>query len=509
MTQLAHRSKHQRFAPAPVPPPAAVVRRVPVTLIEGDGVGLEVAAAVRRVLEAAGAPVVWEEAPGHEAGLTTGTAAGLPQETVDAIERTGVLLKGPLARAPGFRVPRTTVTFRRAFETFATVRPARELPGVHTAFSGRGVDLVIVSEHAEDLYVGAEHMQTPSVAQALRLVSRAGCERVARLAFEVAEDEARRSLTCATGADALVLTDGLMQRAFGEVAAEYPRVTAAHRAVDEVAHDLVRRPEDFDVILTSGVGGDILGDLAMGLVGGRNVAASASVGHRVAIFEPAHGPGRDVAGRDLANPTAMLRAAVMLLRHIGAIEVAGRIEWALEETLRRGVRTRDLGGGPLCVGTSAFADDVIARLEQPHREGAHATTAVGERHLRAARLHPVPESVPRSDARAHARETTVGMDVFVQSDWTPAQLGPALSGMTAGTRLCLRTIWSRGAQVHPGADGRPSLADHYCCRFVARGCDGLEDRDLFTVLERIALAFRWVHVERLREFDGIPGYTHA
>ena len=509
MTRLAHRFRHQRFAPAPVPPVPAAARRIPVTLVEGNGVGPEVAAAMRRVLGAAEAPVTWEEAPGDRSDLTTRSATGLPQETLDSIERTGVLLKGPLAGPPGFRPPSTSMALRRAFETFATVRPVRELPGVHTAFSGRGVDLVIVSEHAEDLYVGAEHMQTPTVAQALKLVSRAGCERVTRFAFEVAEDEARRSITCATSAERLGLTDGLMERIFGEVAAEYPRVVAEHRRVDDVAHDLVCRPELFDVILTAGVGGDILGELATGLVGGRNVAASASVSHHVAIFEAVHGPGRDIAGRDLANPTAMLRCAVMMLRHIGAVDVAGRVERALEQTLRRGVRTRDLGGGPRCVGTAAFADDVIAQLEAHGADGASDTTADVGRHTRAARLHPVPQAMPRSEAEPHARETTVGMDVFVQSDWTPAQLGAALGGMTAGTRLCLRAIWNRGAQVYPEVEGRPSLTDHHCCRFVARGCDRLDDHDLFTLLERIALAFRWVHVERLREFDGIPGYTQA
>jgi isocitrate dehydrogenase len=247
-------------------------------------------------------------------------------------------------------------------------------------------------------------------------------------------------------------------------------VLAEHRRVDEVAHDLVRRPEDLDVILAAGVDGDVLGDLAAALVGGRGVAASASVGHHVAIFEAAHGPGRDIAGRDRANPTAMLLSAVMMLRHVGAFEVAGRIERALEQALRSGVRTRDLGGGAPCVGTSAFADDVIARLEEPRAHDAFGVTAATGGRTRWARLRPASESVVRSGVEAHVHERTVGMDVFVQSDWTPAQLGAALGGMTAGTRLCLRAIWNRGVQVYPDVEDRSSHAAATSWTIVTCSC---------------------------------------
>jgi isocitrate dehydrogenase len=512
MATLAHHDTSPAPFPAPPRTPHVERRRVPATLIEGDGVGPEITAAVRRVLDAAGARLEWEEAP---AGERAGGATGLPAETLASIERTGVVLKGPLATPPGRGMKSANVTLRKLFETYANVRPARELPGVLTPFSGRGVDLVIVRENVEDLYAGIEHMQTPTVAQALKLITRAGCERVARFACELAEDEGRRAVTCATKANILKLTEGMMQRVFEEVAAEYPRLAAEHLLVDNLAHQLVRRPEAFDVVVTTNLHGDILSDLAAGLVGGLGVAPSANVGREVSIFEAVHGAAPDIAGRDLANPTALLLSAVMLLRHAGDDQAAARVERALERALRDGVRTRDLGAGS-GVGTAAFADAVIERLDEgaaddgPDEDAALAGPGgrrVRRAPCRAARLLPVPEPPGRSTRPPSER--TVGLDVFVQSDWTPAQLGEALAGISAGTPLRLLMISNRGTQVFPHVGGRPSLADHYRCRFEARSLDGLTDRDLLVLLERVGLAFRWVHVERLREFDGAPGFTLA
>jgi isocitrate dehydrogenase len=482
-------------------------RSAPVTLIAGDGIGPEVVAAVQRVLAAAGAQIAWEEAPAGTSAV--GAPGGLPRETIDSIERTGTLLKGPLTTPAGSGMKSANVTLRKLFETFANVRPARELPGIWTPFTGRGVDLVIVRENVEDLYAGIEHMQTPTVAQALKLVTRAGCERVARFACELAEDEGRPRITCATKSNILKLTEGMMQRVCEEVAADYPRLAFEHLLVDNVAHQLVRRPETFDVIVTTNMNGDILSDLAAGLVGGLGVAPSANIGHEVAIFEAVHGAAPDIAGRDLANPTALLLSASMMLRHLAQVTAADRVELALEATLRAGFRTRDLGDGPLCLGTAAFADRVIERLDAAHQDVAVGGRA-SPRRPRGARLHPEPERpVPARASTPQPREVTVGLDVFVQSDWLPEQIGHALGGMTAGTPLELLMVSNRGTQVYPSVGGAPGLVDHYRCRFVARNGATLAERDLFQLLERIALAFRWVHVERLREFDGRPGFTQA
>jgi isocitrate dehydrogenase len=478
-------------------------------VLPGDGIGPEITAAVRRVLDAAGARVVWEEAP---AGRAVGGPAGLPRETLDAIGHTGVVLKGPLAAPAGGGTKDPNVTLRKLLEAFANVRPARGLPGVRTPFSGRGVDLVVVRENVEDLHAGVEHMQTPTVAQALKLVTLGGCARVVRFACELARDEARHKVTCATKADVLRLTEGMMQRAFAEVAAEYPELEAEHLSADNVARQLVRHPEQFGVIVTTNSHGDILGDLAAGLVGGLGVAPSANVGHDVAIFEAVHGAAPDLAGRDLANPTALLLSAVMLLRHVGDAGAAGRVARALEQTLRAGLYTRDLATpSAKWLGTSAFADAVVARLDAPAREHGDDAEAwpPATARRRAARLQPAPE--PPAPRRAPPAERTVGVDVFVQFAGSPQQLGEALASMAAGTPLRLLTISNRGTQVYPDPGGRPSLADHYHCRFVARDDmgEGLVNRDLLDLLDRVGLALRWVHVERLREFDGVPGFTQA
>ena len=477
--------------------------RVPVTLLPGDGIGPEVADAVRRVLDAANARVHWEVVPG---GTSGGATTGLPRETLDAIARTGVLLKGPLATPVGRGMKSANVTLRKLFETFANVRPSRELPGVWTPFTGRGIDLVIVRENVEDLYAGIEHMQTPDVAQALKLVTRPGCERVVSFACELAEDEGRARITCATKSNILKLTEGMMQRVFEEVAADYPRLAAEHLLVDNVAHQLVRRPETFDVIVTTNLNGDILSDLAAGLVGGLGVAPSANIGHDAAIFEAVHGAAPDIAGRDMANPTALLLSAAMMLRHVGDGATAHRIERALETTLRKGIRTRDLGDGPLCLGTTAFTDCIIEHLDDQQDDDAVAGR-IPPRRPRGARLQPAPE--PIGAITRVPVERTVGADVFVQSDWEPTRLGMALGGMAEGTPLRLQMISNRGTQVYPHAGGRPALVDHFRCRFVARDGATVSERDLLTLLERIGLAFRWMHVERLREFDGVPGFTLA
>ena len=480
--------------------------RVPVTLMPGDGIGPEIAAVVRRVLDAAGARVHWEEVAG---GAAAGAATGLPAESLDSVARTGVLLKGPLATPVGRGMKSANVTLRKLFETFANVRPSRELPGVLTPFSGRGIDLVIVRENVEDLYAGIEHMQTPTVAQALKLVTRPGCERVVRFACEMAEDEGRRTITCATKSNILKLTEGMMQRTFEEVVADYPRLLASHMLVDAVAHKLVRRPEAFGVIVTTNLNGDILSDLAAGLVGGLGVAPSANIGSDVAIFEAVHGSAPDIAGHDAANPTALLLSAVMMLRHVGDASAADRVERALLVTLRDGIHTPDLAAGGAAVGTAAFGDAVIARLGRPADDDGDDAGAAPRRLPRAATHHLVPEPEPVSAVSRVPLERTVGLDVFVQSEWQPARLAMALDGMARETGLRLHMISNRGTQVFPEAGGRPALVDHYRCRFMARDGVPLADRDLLLLLDRIGLAFRWMHVERLREFDGVPGFTQA
>ncbi|MGZ5352591.1 MAG: isocitrate/isopropylmalate family dehydrogenase, partial [Actinomycetota bacterium] len=259
-----------------------------VTLIPGDGIGPECIRSAQRIVEAAGARVDWEE---HRAGaevFKAGLLSGVPAETIESIGRTRVVLKGPLETPVGFGEKSANVTLRKLFETYANVRPVRELPGVTTPYSGRGIDLVVVRENVEDLYAGIEHMQTPGVAQTLKLISRKGCEKIVRFAFELARAEGRENVACATKANIMKMTEGLLKHTFEEIAPEYPDIESWHVIVDNCAHQLVKRPEQFDVIVTTNMNGDILSDESSALVGGLGYAPSANIGSDVAIFEAVH-----------------------------------------------------------------------------------------------------------------------------------------------------------------------------------------------------------------------------
>ena len=467
--------------------------RTKVTLIAGDGIGPEVVGAAQRVLEAAGAPIEWEPADAGAAVFRQGVPSGVPAATIESIERTRLVLKGPLETPVGYGEKSANVTLRKLFETYANIRPVRELPGVPTAFAGRGIDLVVVRENVEDVYAGIEHQQTPEVAQCLKLISRPGCERIVRLAFEYARAEGRHSLVCATKANIMKLTEGLLKRVFEETALEYPDIESSHLVVDNCAHQLVRRPEQFDVIVTTNMNGDILSDLASGLTGGLGFAPSANLGPDIAIFEAVHGSAPKYAGADVANPTALTLSAAMLLRHIGEAAAADRIEGAIDATLADGIHTRDVFGAS-SVSTTAFTDAVIERLDR----GREAQTR--------ARL---PLEVPRvePDRSVEVGRRLDGVDVFVEWDGTPAQLGESLESLAADTPLRLKMISNRGTMVFPGRVG-PSLVDHYRCRFVARD-EEPTDEQVLDLVARVAARHRWMHLEKLQAFDGVAGYTRA
>ncbi|MBS2031113.1 MAG: NADP-dependent isocitrate dehydrogenase [Deltaproteobacteria bacterium] len=471
-----------------------------VTVIPGDGIGPEVVAASRRIIAAAGVDLAWEEREAGAAVFKKGLPSGVPPETIESIRETRVVLKGPLETPVGYGEKSANVTLRKLFETYGNLRPVRELPGVQTRFSGAGVDLVIVRENVEDLYAGIEHQQTPGVAQCLKLMSRAGCERIVRLAFEVARSEGRRSVHCATKANIMKHTEGLLKRTFEEVAREYPDIAAHHIIVDNCAHQLVRAPEQFEVIVTSNMNGDILSDLTSGLIGGLGFAPGANLGNEVAIFEAVHGSAPKYAGKDVINPTAVVLSAVMMLRHLDEAAAADTIENAVLATLEAGIFTRDVKGDAGSVGTSRFTDAVIARLgRRPEK------WKVRER--KALVLPQLPDSANPVVAK---RRRTVGMDVFVESTEVPGELGLLLTQLAEDTPLRLKMISNRGTQVFPATGAMTACVDHWRCRFVLREPSGdLSEAGALQLLERVGRELRWMHVEKLAEFDGALGYTRA
>ncbi|MGA2976524.1 MAG: NADP-dependent isocitrate dehydrogenase [Spirochaetia bacterium] len=471
-----------------------------VTVIPGDGVGPEVITAARRVVEAAGAKVEWEERQAGARVFKQGIASGVPQDTLESIRKTRVVLKGPLETPVGFGEKSANVTLRKLFETYGNIRPVREFPGVRTPYSGRGVDLVVVRENVEDLYAGIEHMQTPGVAQCLKLISRKGCEKIARLAFEVAIAEGRKRVHCATKSNIMKLTEGMLKRTFEEVAKEYPGIEAQHIIVDNCAHQLVKKPEQFDVIVTTNMNGDILSDLTSALIGGLGFAPSANIGAEVAIFEAVHGSAPKYAGKNVINPTAVILSAALLLRHIDEMAAAIAVEQAVLTTLEAGVLTRDVMGDAGAASTTAFTEAVISRI------GARPKQA----RVREYKPLKLPSLSPAPDYVRPARRRVVGVDIFVESTLAVEELGRSVGELLTGSALELKMIESRGTKVFPPTGAMTDTVDHYKCRLVLRAPGGdLGDADLINALQRVGAKHRWMHVEKLNEFDGAPGFTRA
>ncbi|GIX04887.1 MAG: isocitrate dehydrogenase [NADP] [Planctomycetaceae bacterium] len=474
-----------------------------ITVIPGDGIGPECVESALKIIEAAGVKISWEERHAGERVFKQGIPSGVPPETIESIRRTRCVLKGPLATPVGYGEKSANVTLRKLFETFANVRPVREMPGVKTPYSGRGIDLVVVRENVEDLYAGIEHMQTPGVAQCLKLISRKGCEKVVRLAFELARSEGRRSVACATKSNIMKLTEGMLKRTFEEISKEYPDIQAWHIIVDNCAHQLVKKPEQFDVIVTTNMNGDILSDLTSALVGGLGFAPSANLGNEVAIFEAVHGSAPKYAGKNVINPTAVILSSVMLLRYLGEFEAARQIENALLVTLEDGRHmTGDVVGydSGRNVSTTDFTQAIIANLGRIPR-------TVSARDYKPLQIPRIPPDL--AAVRPRTRRV-IGVDIFVESEWLPDKLGPSLEQLSTGTALKLKMISNRGTQVYPDKGTLTDCVDHYRCRFVARDPQAdLSDREVLDLLQRVASQHRWMHLEKLPEFDGQAGFTKA
>jgi isocitrate dehydrogenase (NAD+) len=327
-----------------------------ITLIRGDGIGPEVAAATVAVLEAARAPLSFEEAVvGREAERVSGDP--LPAGVLEAIRNNGVALKGPVGTPIGKGFASVNVRLRQSLDLYANLRPVRNVPSIPSRFAG--VDLVIIRENTEDLYSGLEHTVVPGVVESLKIITEAASTRIAQYAFEYARRHGRRRVTAIHKANIMKLSDGLFLDCFRRVSEQYPDIAADDRIVDAACMRLVMNPETFDVLLLENLYGDIVSDLAAGLVGGLGLVPGANLGPTVAIFEAVHGTAPDIAGQDKANPTALLMSAILMLRHLELAETADRVEKALLDTLAAGVRTPDLGGS---AGTRAFARAVAERI---------------------------------------------------------------------------------------------------------------------------------------------------
>jgi isocitrate dehydrogenase (NAD+) len=328
-----------------------------VVFIPGDGIGPEVTAAARRVVDSTGLEVHWEERLAGQAALEA-LGSPLPTETLDAVRRADATLKGPTGTPSGTGFRSVNVELRQKLELYANYRPAKSLPGVPSRYEN--VDLIVVRENTEGLYSGLEHEVVPGVVESLRVVTEAASERIARFAFETARRQRRRRVTCVHKANILKLSDGLFLRTCRRVAEEFSDIVFDDSIIDAAAMRLVINPQSFDVMVMENLFGDILSDLTAGLVGGLGLTPSANIGHGVAVFEAVHGTAPDIAGKGVANPTAVILSAVLMLRYLNEKTAADRLETAVHSIYARGnIRTGDLGGRST---TIEFVDALLSAM---------------------------------------------------------------------------------------------------------------------------------------------------
>jgi isocitrate dehydrogenase (NAD+) len=331
-----------------------------VTLIPGDGIGPEVTDAVVRILDASGVKFAWERyAAGAEA--FDKYEEYIPKELYDSIERTKLALKGPVTTPVGGGFTSINVTLRKKFELYVNFRPIRNLPGLETRYPN--VDLIIVRENTEGEYVGLEHEVVPGVMTSLKVITEKGSTRIAKWAFDYARKHGRRKIHAIHKANIMKLSDGMFLKCAREISRSYPEITYGEHIIDNACMQLVMNPYQYDTLLLPNLYGDIVSDLCAAFVGGLGLVPGANIGTDAAIFEAVHGSAPDIAGKDIANPTALLQSAILMLRHIDEAEAADRVQTAVELVYReRKTLTRDVGG---TAGTKAFADAVIAALEVP------------------------------------------------------------------------------------------------------------------------------------------------
>jgi isocitrate dehydrogenase len=447
--------------------------------------------------------IEWEVCHAGESVFKQGIPSGVPQETIDSIKKTRCVLKGPLGTPVGYGEKSANVTLRKLFETYANIRPVRELPGVPTPYSGRGIDLVVVRENVEDLYAGIEHMQTPGVAQCLKLISRKGCEKIVRMAFEFARSEGRKSVACATKSNIMKMTEGTLKRTFEEIAKEYSDIQSWHVIIDNACHQLVKKPEQFDVIVTTNMNGDIMSDLTSALVGGLGFAPSANLGSECAIFEAVHGSAPKYAGKNVINPTAVIGSAIMMLRYLGEFEAAKTIENALIVTMEEGkFRTGDVVGydsGKACK-TSEYTAAIISNFGKSSPKYK----------VRDVKPIQMPNVSTALDTVKVKQRRVVGMDFFIESAEHPVALGPVIEGLLEGTPLKLKMMSNRGTQVYPDKGTLIDCTDQHRARMMARDPKAdLNDADVLAIATKLATRLRWAHIEKLQEFEGQPAFTKA
>lgn len=470
----------------------------PITIARGNGIGPEIMEATLAVLKAAGADLAIEEIVIGEELYKKGIMTGIEDSAWESLKRTRVFLKAPITTPQGGGFKSLNVTCRKALGLYANVRPCVSYHPI-VATKHPVLDMVIVRENEEDLYAGIEHRQTDDVYQCLKIISRPGCERIVRYAFEYARANGRKKVTAMVKDNIMKMSDGIFHKVFDEIGAEYPEITKDSIIIDIGAARIADTPERFDVIVTLNLYGDIISDIAAQITGSVGLAGSSNIGSECAMFEAIHGSAPDIAGKGIANPSGLLLSAVMMLVHIGQPQVATKIHNAWLCALESGIHTGDIyreGVSKKKVGTQEFAQEVIKHLGESPKQFKPIS-------------YGASKGMPAIKVRdiAPAKKEMVGADIWV--NWKGADIEKlAAAAKTAATGgMELQMVTARGLKMWPQGQAGSGGIDHFCLRYLKKGGIVVHS-DITALLGNLSQSqLDFIRMETLCNFDGQQGYS--
>ena len=474
---------------------------VPITVAYGDGIGPEIMNSVMYILRKAEAKIRIEVIEIGEQLYKKHYTSGIASDTWESIDRTRVLLKAPITTPQGEGYKSLNVTLRKALGLYANIRPSISyFPFVETKHPE--LDVVIVRENEEDLYAGIEYRHTRNMRESMKLISRTGCEKIVRYAFEYAVKNGRKKVTCFSKDNIMKFSDGIFHKVFDEIAKEYQSIENDHYIVDIGTARIATQPQIFDVVVTSNLFGDIISDITAEISGSVGLAGSANIGKNYAMFEAIHGSAPDIAGKNIANPSGLLNGAIMMLVHIGQGDVATSVENAWKKTIEDGVHTVDIyneNTSTKKVGTKEFAEEVVLRLGKKP-----AKLKIANYNILESELKNFSYKIDNSEEK-----TLVGVDIFVDILANSAEEVARKVNILDSEKMVMKTISSKGLKVWPRDDEYMLESDHWCCRFMPDS-GIITHSDISRLLEKFVDAeIDFVKVENLYEFDGTRGYSLA
>ena len=481
-----------------------------IALAAGDGIGPEIMDATLGLFEAAGVTRHLEFVPAEMGAsvFAAGNTRGMTDAAVRTVEECGILFKGPMETPKGGGGKSINVTARKMWSAYANYRHFRTLPGVQTPFSHLDLNFAIVRENVEDTYGGVEHRLSDDVMTGKRIITAPGSDAVLRFTFETARRMGIDTVHCGHKANIMKMTDGLFLERFKALAAEYPGIQTGDVIVDALCMNLVMRPQQYKMVVLTNLQGDIVSDLAAGLVGGLGFAPSANIGRNISIFEAVHGTAPDIAGKGLANPTALVLSGLMMLRHVGLVSQAATIENALLAALESGVHTGDFGDrSKPAVGTTEFTKAIIDRLGQEPR--TVKPVASGGTDTVTFRAPPKPKEPTVMHTFRGLRKEVAGIDAYLDAEHPAGETAARLERTCEGTPFRLTLISCRGTQVWPRGSAFTECVDYWRARFELREGASAHQDDAVELLRKVASGFTVSQYELLRTFDGVRGWTLA